>query len=270
MLTRIISGAVLIAVVGGALFVGSFYPIVLALFIAAVTAIGCYEILNNTGAVSVKAASIVSSFFSFINVLAHLGYIQKLYLGLSSQFFTVLYALTVVVFALANSKKLDIKAIASLLSFPIVLSYSFSSIAGLYLGTNGIFYLLLLLNFSSVCDTGAYFTGVLIGKHKLCPTISPKKTVEGAVGGIVWSVICSLILIFAFGKTENLVAIIIATVVLCIVGMCGDLFASVIKRSVDLKDYGKLIPGHGGILDRFDSILLIAPVLNLCVQGGLF
>ncbi len=270
MLTRIISGAVLIAVVGGALFVGSFCPIVLALFIAAVTAVGCYEILNNTGAVTVKAVSIIGSFFGFLNVLAHLGYTQKLYVGLSSEFFTVLYALTVVVFALANSKKLDIKGIAALLSFPVVISYSFSCLANLYLGVNGVFYLLLLLNFSSVCDTGAYFTGVLIGKHKLCPNISPKKTVEGAVGGIVWSIICSVILIFAFGKTESAAAVIIATVSLCIIGMCGDLFASVIKRNVDLKDYGKLIPGHGGILDRFDSILLIAPVLNLCVQGGLF
>ena len=270
MLTRIISGAVLIAVVGGALFVGSFCPIVLDIFIATITAIGCYEILNNTGAVGVKAASVAGSIFGFVNVLALLGYTQKLYFGLGSQFFTVLYAVAVVIFALANSKKLDIKAIASLLGFPVVLSYSFSSIAGLYLGANGIFYLLLLLNFSSVCDTGAYFTGVLIGKHKLCPTISPKKTVEGAVGGIVWSIVCSIILIFAFDKTDKTIVIVIATVLLCIVGMCGDLFASVIKRSVDLKDYGKLIPGHGGILDRFDSILLIAPVLNLCVQGGLF
>ncbi len=270
MLTRIISGAVLIAVAGGVLFVGSFCPIVLALFIASVTAIGCYEILNNTGAVTVKSASIVGSVYGFLNVLARLGYTHKLYVGLNSEVFTVLYTLTVATFALANSKKLDIKGIAALISFPVVISYSFSCLANLYLGVNGLFYLLLLLNFSSVCDTGAYFTGVLIGKHKLCPNISPKKTVEGAVGGIIFSVICSLILIFAFNKTDNLATIIIATVPLCVVGMCGDLFASVIKRSVNLKDYGKLIPGHGGILDRFDSILLIAPVLNLCVQGGLF
>ncbi|MEE0945305.1 MAG: phosphatidate cytidylyltransferase [Acutalibacteraceae bacterium] len=269
MLTRIISGAILILVVGAALVVGSFYPFVLALFIATITAIGCYEILNNTGIVSVKAASVIGAVFGAVNVLARLGYMQKLFWALSSEQLTVAFALVVVAFALVKNSELGIKGIAALLSFPVVISYSFSSLTGLYLGENGLFYLLLLLNFSSVCDTGAYFTGVLIGKHKLCPTISPKKTVEGAVGGIIWSIICSVILCFAFDKTDRILVLTVCTVVFCIIGMCGDLFASVIKRSVDLKDYGKLIPGHGGILDRFDSILLIAPVLNLCALGGI-
>lgn len=270
MLTRIISGAVLILVVGGILTIGNFVPSVLASFIAIITAIACYEILNNTGIIKQKIAIIGACIYGVISVFAHLGYTQKLWSGLNNELLTVIYAVFIVVIALTYNKDFGLGCIAASLSFPIIISYSFSSLASLYLREDGVFYLLLLLNFSSICDTGAYFTGVLIGKHKLCPTISPKKTIEGAVGGIVWSLICSVILCFAFAKTGDILALLIATVPFCIIGMCGDLFASVIKRSVDLKDYGNLIPGHGGILDRFDSILLIAPVLNLCIQGGIF
>ena len=115
---------------------------------------------------------------------------------------------------------------------------------------------------------GAYFVGVTCGKHKLCPEISPKKTVEGAIGEIVSAVVFALVFMFAFSQTEKLVSTLILTVPLCIVGMMGDLFASSIKRSVGLKDYSNLIPGHGGVLDRVDSILLIAPVMYLCMLFG--
>ena len=113
---------------------------------------------------------------------------------------------------------------------------------------------------------GAYFTGVTIGKHKLCPNLSPKKTVEGAIGGIVSSVIVTLIITLCF-KTSIILPLIL-TVPLCILGMAGDLFASAIKRSVGIKDYGKLIPGHGGILDRVDSIIMIVPVMYLMIFFG--
>ena len=134
----------------------------------------------------------------------------------------------------------------------------------------GVFYVILILLGGIATDTFAYFTGVFLGKHKLIPKISPKKTIEGAVGGVVTSIIVSVILCFAFNKTQCLLQIGLSTIVFCVIGMCGDLFASVIKRSAGIKDYGKLIPGHGGILDRFDSILLIAPVLLFCIERGLF
>jgi phosphatidate cytidylyltransferase len=134
---------------------------------------------------------------------------------------------------------------------------------------NGAYLYLLPFVGAWVSDSFAYFTGRLFGRHKLIPDVSPKKTVEGAVGGIVWSLICTTVLCFAFKKTEILVLMLIATVPFCIVGMCGDLFASVIKRSVDLKDYGTLIPGHGGIMDRLDSILMIAPLMFLSIGIGI-
>ncbi len=268
MLTRVISGAALILVVGGILAAGYFYPPVLVTFVAIICAMGCYEILNNTGIIKKKTVTVGACIFGLICVFANCGYINIAGYSVNGDVVSILFALFVVICSLVFNSSMNIGAIGSAVAFPIMISYAFSSLVLLYAGKSGVFFLLLLLNFSSVCDTGAYFTGVLLGKHKLCPEISPKKTIEGAVGGIFFSLICTVILCFAFHKTADLVILLILTVVFCIVGMCGDLFASVIKRSVGIKDYGKLIPGHGGILDRFDSILLIATVMYLFISGG--
>ena len=270
MLTRIISGAAMILIVGGILALGYFYPVVLVSFIAIICAIGCYEILNNTGIAKKKTVTIGALVYGFLSVFVNCGYIKIADYSVKSEVLTVLFALFIVVCALSFHKSMDMGAIGAAFAFPVMISYAFSSLVLLYSGKSGVFFLLLLLNFSSVCDTGAYFTGVLLGKHKLCPEISPKKTVEGAVGGILFSLICTVILCFVFNRVSDLIILLILTVVFCIIGMCGDLFASVLKRSVGIKDYGKLIPGHGGILDRFDSILLIAPVMYLFISGGVF
>ena len=108
---------------------------------------------------------------------------------------------------------------------------------------------------------GAYFVGVSMGKTKLCPNISPKKTVEGALGGIVSSVIVSLVITLCFGPFVKILPVVLLTIPLCAAGMVGDLFASIIKRKVGIKDYGDLIPGHGVVLDRVDSILFISPLV---------
>ena len=128
-------------------------------------------------------------------------------------------------------------------------------------------YLYLLIFVSAwVCDTFAYFVGRLLGKHKLIPAISPKKTVEGAIGGIVFTeialVIYWLIVKYACNYDGLSIAhICVLGVILPIVSQIGDLIASSIKRQYNIKDYGKLFPGHGGVLDRFDSAMLVAPVI---------
>lgn len=109
-------------------------------------------------------------------------------------------------------------------------------------------------------DTFAYFVGVTMGRHKLCPLLSPKKTIEGALGGVVGSTILSIIFFYILG-INNIFSIIIFSILASILSMFGDLFASKIKREYAIKDYGNLLPGHGGILDRFDSILFVAPVV---------
>lgn len=116
-----------------------------------------------------------------------------------------------------------------------------------------------------VTDTMAYFTGCFLGKHKLCPGISPKKTIEGSVGGVVFCALSFLLYGFIVhkivGVTPNYPMLLIGGAVLSIVSQIGDLAASLIKREHDVKDYGKLMPGHGGVMDRFDSILAASPML---------
>ena len=112
-------------------------------------------------------------------------------------------------------------------------------------------------------DIFAYFTGMLLGKHKLCPTLSPKKTIEGAVGGMVGAMVFSLLFGNFFlepGHAFN-IHFILMTLIGSVISQLGDLSASAFKRQMGIKDYGKLIPGHGGILDRFDSVLFVAPYL---------
>lgn len=116
------------------------------------------------------------------------------------------------------------------------------------------------------CDTCAYCVGVLIGKHKMSPKLSPKKSVEGAVGGVVGAALLTILYDMVFknamgvGNTEVYIMAAISAVG-ALVSMVGDLTASAIKRNYDIKDYGKLIPGHGGILDRFDSVIFTAPMI---------
>lgn len=114
-------------------------------------------------------------------------------------------------------------------------------------------------------DTMAYFTGYAIGKHKLCPKISPKKTIEGAIGGVLGSVILCSIFGYYF-IPRLLIHCIIIGVLGGVVSQFGDLTASIFKRKMGIKDYSKLIPGHGGVLDRIDSVLFTAPMVYYYVM----
>jgi phosphatidate cytidylyltransferase len=121
-----------------------------------------------------------------------------------------------------------------------------------------IFFLLLVVWLG---DSGAYYVGKSFGKHKLSPRISPKKTIEGLAGGITASIITAVVIHFTFFPEFPLVHAIIAGMILSFAGVVGDLAESMWKRSADVKDSGTLLPGHGGFLDRFDSILFTAPIL---------
>lgn len=125
-------------------------------------------------------------------------------------------------------------------------------------GPKLVFFLLIVV---WIGDAGAYYTGKALGKHKLSPRISPKKTVEGLVGGIVTSTIAATVIHFTFFPEFPLPHAVVAGVILSACGVIGDLAESLWKRSADVKDSGTLIPGHGGFLDRFDSIFFTAPIL---------
>ena len=109
------------------------------------------------------------------------------------------------------------------------------------------------------CDTCAYCVGMLIGKHKMAPVLSPKKSVEGGVGGVVGAALLGVI--YAAATNGPMAEYAVICGVGALISMVGDLAASAIKRNQGIKDYGKLIPGHGGILDRFDSVIFTSPVI---------
>lgn len=148
----------------------------------------------------------------------------------------------------------------SLIYAPVMLSFVFLTRQL----ENGIYLVWMIFISSWISDTFAYLVGVMIGKHKLAPVLSPKKSIEGAVGGIVGATIVGAL----FGAyldntldTENFVIILsIVGGVGSVISQVGDLAASAIKRNHEIKDYGKLIPGHGGIMDRFDSVIFTAPI----------
>ena len=111
------------------------------------------------------------------------------------------------------------------------------------------------------CDTFAYFIGKLLGKHKLSPAVSPKKTVEGFFGGIIGAVIAAYFSYFVFFKSAGIKHLLIIALFVGLVGQIGDLAESLFKRDAQVKDISNIIPGHGGILDRFDSLLFVSPIV---------
>ena len=260
MKTRIISGVVMGAIVAAVLAVGFLWQdFVISIAVALLAAGAVYEIIHNAAGINNKIVITGACVYAVLTVL--LGD-WAFFSGVITA--TVLYGIFAVVMLLVNHKEFDLGKIALVYSLPIPFSVAFYFLNSIINSGSGIYYLLLLLNFSCVCDMGAYFTGVTIGKHKLCPEISPKKTVEGAIGGIVSSLVFTVVISLLFQRFS--LAVLLLTIPFCIVGMLGDLFASVIKRSVGLKDYGNLIPGHGGIMDRLDSIIMIAPLMFICIM----
>ena len=149
---------------------------------------------------------------------------------------------------------------------------AFSVLGALYLGIGfyylietqlfGIKFVVYALIVVWMTDTGAYFVGRKIGKRKLWPDISPNKTIEGAIGGIISAIIFACIFHYFVPIASSYLILIVVTLIASIAGQLGDLVESAIKRHYDVKDSGKLLPGHGGILDRFDSLLFVLPLLH--------
>lgn len=263
MKTRIISGAVLAVATVLILMLNINYPIIAVIVMAALSGVAAYEMLFGTKTVENKVAVTAAVIYSAAAQFAFEGFF-------SVTLITYIYVLVIAMIALAKHKSFGVKQIAMSISMPVVLSFAFHCLVTLINASDGfgILYFVLLFNFSSVSDIFAYFVGSAIGKHKMAPVISPKKSFEGLFGGILGSIIGIVIIYFVFGaicenNTLNLWLLLAATPVFCLIGVLGDLFTSAIKRECGIKDYGKLIPGHGGVLDRLDSILLVAPALTL-------
>lgn len=135
----------------------------------------------------------------------------------------------------------------------------------------GVYLVWLIFLCSWGCDTCAYLVGVMFGKHKMSPVLSPKKSVEGGIGGVLGAALLGFIYVLIFGKKMTEISNPVAAVpVICaiaaVISQIGDLAASGIKRDHNIKDYGKLIPGHGGIMDRFDSVIFTSPVIYYLIM----
>lgn len=185
------------------------------------------------------------------------------------------YIYTIIMFGIMIlNKSLKFKNIAVIYTMAILITFSLNKLIGLRdLGERyNNFYVLLALTIAWMSDTGAYFFGKLFGKTKLCPTISSGKTVEGLIGGFLTCLVSTFIVSLIFSKCIffehhiNYFALIAISAVGSLVSVFGDLSFSVIKRNCHVKDFGDIIPGHGGILDRFDSLIFVAPYTYFFVK----
>ena len=274
---RVISGVIIAAVIVCFGLAGG-YPLAALMMICSM--IGYRELARAAGFLeSDKKTNILTGLALGVTVIYYTGLMilqsrwgsQPDRLVFASDLFTVMIIVTTFISQMAAyvftfPKYKSEQVMASFFSFvyaPVLLSFVYRSRALPY----GIYMYALVFVCSSVCDTCALAAGVKFGKHKMAPILSPKKTVEGAIGGVIGSALCALLLSL-LAKRLNPEAdfgvqfLIIGT---CgsFVGMVGDLAASAIKRNHGVKDYGNLIPGHGGIMDRVDSILFTAPLIYI-------
>ena len=250
MKTRIISGLIMLPLLVVLYFGGA----VLCAVCFLIAVIGLREFYQGFEKIGVKPSHVIG--YASAVILYAIGLIcpsQGLYL---LWFFGVTAASLLYLFRIEERQLAD--AMSTLIGIFYVVFFSFHVF--LIDGTKTPMLIWLVLFTAFGTDVFAYFTGMAIGKHKLCPKISPKKTVEGSIGGILGSVILS----GAFGLAlvpELFLHCLIIGFLGSIAAQFGDLTASIFKRKMGIKDYGNLIPGHGGILDRFDSVLFTAPMI---------
>ena len=181
----------------------------------------------------------------------------------------LLCAFVIFITWLKNHKEIRYEQVFFVLAVMILVPQAMTTMVRMerYDSESGLFLLVMGLCGAWIADTGAYFSGVALGKHKLCPEISPKKTIEGLVGGILTTAIVYTIAFSVYyGFTGKRAAVAFITGAVCaVIGTVGDLSASMVKRQIGFKDYGKIMPGHGGLMDRFDSVLFVLPTFYLFI-----
>jgi len=245
--------------------------------------LGCYEMISCIGKHKnywlMIPTSLLAIFFPLYvrySYSANIDFadLSKLGLGIA-----LIFALYIFAVALFDNKKTSVTDVALIFIACFYIIAAFSAIVYLhdYIRFGKFIYLLTFIG-AWATDIFAYFTGMLFGKHKLIELVSPKKTVEGSIGGIVFCVISmalfALIIENAFELGEfkaNYILFCVSGIFISVVSQIGDLIMSLIKRNYGIKDYGKIFPGHGGILDRFDSVIAVSIMLAfICTYFNLF
>ncbi len=267
MKTRLLT-ALGMAVVGIPILIFSKY-VIFALTVAILSLIAVYEMLRTVGLhkkylISVPAyvAAFAFPFLSYFLAAEHtFGYLLVCVAGL---FLYLIYTFFVAVFL---KGALPFSAVSQAFCIATYVIFSFTSISFMrYMNEKtGLWTFVLVLICAWGSDVFAYFTGRLFGRHKLIPEVSPKKTVEGAIGGVICATGLAVLYGFIVSKATallpNYIVLAVCGFVLSAVSQVGDLIASLIKREHGIKDYGNIFPGHGGVMDRFDSVLSITTLL---------
>ena len=242
-------------------------PFLLNCAVSAVCIFATYEIFSAMGLGKTFKITVPSLIFSAL--LPLLG------CNLIWQGAWLIYSFFIFGVVLLFDKELKFKDIAAIYSMVLLITISLSFIVKLrdFGGTFSSFYVIYALCISWMSDIGAYFSGTFFGKRKLCPSISPKKTVEGVFGGVIFSLLISIIICFFFekfmfdtGVRVNFHYIIPISLVGSVISIVGDLVFSAVKRGCHIKDFGSIIPGHGGFLDRFDSVVFVVPFVYFMVN----
>ena len=265
MKTRLITAGVAIIVFLAVLIFGEMNSIVITIAIALVNTIMCGEYLSAKKLN--KNLKIIIPSLLFALLIPVLSYTEFRYIPY------YLFALTLAVITVVDHEKTGIDDVIFAFAGVLLLSISMSTFAirSCALNYRPSFWVILIVGIPWISDTVAYFVGSAIGKRKLCPVISPKKTVEGAVAGVIGGTVAPLL----FGLVFQLIygSVTVTYWILPIIGLLnsvisifGDLLFSVLKRSCDIKDFGSIMPGHGGLLDRFDSVILCSPVVFIISQ----
>lgn len=258
MKTRIIAGAAIVVVLLAVLFLAPAW--LSMIFVGIMSAVASYELLWGTGLVKHIRLNIYSAVLAFL--VAVWSYFGCPY---SAALIAVLLY-TVLLFGemLFAGLQLQGKDVMTCLASGMLLPFLLSSLIRIACMQQGKLLLGIPFIMAFFSDTGAYFIGVLFGKHKMAPLVSPKKSWEGFFGGIAVAVLgmvlYGVILQQVCNWQINHFVMILYGILGALGGVFGDLSLSVIKRQTGVKDYGNLIPGHGGILDRFDSVLITAPL----------
>ena len=267
MVTRCISGAVLAIIAVAAMFVGG--PLLAVLLL--LTSMVAYREL--TKAMQVNSSEKGYNLAEIIGSVGIVLYYLAVYLGddtMRLMCIVGVFMAEMFLYVLTFPKYQADQIASSIFAFlyaPVMLSFIYLTRSTEY----GIYVVWLILISSWVCDTCAYFVGVTIGKKRIFPVLSPKKSLEGCIGGVAGSALVGGLYAFFFVESaipdkRVLWIVVFISAAGAVMSMVGDLAASAIKRNHNIKDYGKLIPGHGGIMDRFDSMIVTAPMIYfLCI-----
>ncbi len=261
MKTRIMSAAVLVPIL---LVLVLFAPKMFAAVVFAVLmSIGSYELLYRTHLVQHPRLVLYSSVMAFAVVMwSHTGAVHAwLLIGL------LIYTLVLFAEMMMDHVKVRIEMLALCYVSGAVVPFLLSSLIRILAMNIGRYVILIPFVVAFLSDSGAYFVGIKFGRHKLAPVVSPNKTIEGALGGLaaamVGMLLYALVLDLAFSQFHvNYGLAILYGLAGSIAGMFGDLCFSIIKRQTGIKDYGNLIPGHGGVLDRLDSMMTVGPLME--------